>query len=181
MRVVATVGIILAMGGTYSCQQGRSEKGEEVVAAAPTAKEPAAKEPAAKPSATASPKEPLNKPNNPTVKLNKVSTLKETGTRWNAPGNIIFDAWIKVELPRVYKEKKIEIAVDNNDAYLVTFLLNEKKVGSFLVDRLPKGHGLRMANVPVSKEASGTGFDAVKIAAVEGDGAYSLGHLAISK
>ena len=124
---------------------------------------------------------PAHQAKNETVKLAQVAKPKEVGMPWDAPGNVLFKEWIKVKLPELATARQVVISVDNNDSYAVGFFNKGTALGSATVKKLKMGAGLRIAKVEVPEEAIKAGYDTIKVEVVEGDGAYSLGHLSLVK
>jgi hypothetical protein len=103
---------------------------------------------------------------------------KAEGTPWNDPTNIIFDTQgIYINLGQRSHARRLEASLDNNDAYRIDFLLNDRLVGSLQVAKVLPGMGLALRTTGVPSSASEAGFDTLRVLPISGDGAYSLGHI----
>lgn len=111
--------------------------------------------------------------------LADIEEPKEVGTEWDAEGNLILmGEGVIVDLGEVRTAHKVEISVDNNDTYEMTFLKNGRAIDSIiLAPKFTDIPGLRVDLVEVPKRAQRSGFNQIKVDVVSGDGLYSLGHL----
>jgi arabinofuranosyltransferase len=120
-----------------------------------------------------------NLPGPPTVGYGAASAPRDQGTPWNAAGNrILRDDGIVVKLPTASRCAAAELSVDHNDDYELDFLDGRAVVSTLSVPRkLIASQGLRVDQIVVPAEAVQSGYDAVSVRPVAGDGRYSVGHL----
>jgi hypothetical protein len=113
--------------------------------------------------------------------LAEVARPQPEHTFWAAPGNRLFGtAGLLVQLPGSVRLKRIGLSVDGNDRYAVRYLRRETVVGEQEVRPRIGGYGLAVWELDVPQEiAEGTGVDQIQIQPIEGDNAYSLGHLVL--
>lgn len=116
--------------------------------------------------------------------LQEINTPKPEGTVWNSAGNIIISPknGLKIKLGEISNTSKIEIGLDNNDHYQISYfsgsqLLAKQKVAP---KRVPAG-GLAIHILDVPATAIEKGFDTIKILPKTGDGIYAVGYLKIIK
>ena len=116
-----------------------------------------------------------------TTTLEKVSKPVPDGVDWKQAGNIIFYKQLKVTLGKEHKESKANASMDNNDSYQLTFSGKGKVVGKVMVPKPTDDRpGMRAREISVPPEAVEAGYDKITVEAIDGDGAYSLGHLILS-
>ena len=102
------------------------------------------------------------------------------GSPFDAPGNHRFHCDVtctelRLTLPGIEQAPVVEISLDDNDCYRVTFYLKDVAVGHVDVPRQQRG-GMRIATIDVPAAAS-AGYDAVGVLPLYGDRFYALGHL----
>ncbi len=102
-------------------------------------------------------------------------------TRWDARGTFVLSRkGMVVTLDSPSHAAGIELSLDRNDDYRITFLLGDLPLGSAVVEKLEETRrGLATREVVVPEPARTRGFDAVGIVPVDGDFAWALGHLHI--
>jgi len=103
------------------------------------------------------------------------------GSAFDAPGNHRFHCDVmctelRLTLPAVARAPVVEISLDDNDRYRVTFYLKDVAMGHVDVARAQRG-GMRVATLDVPPAAASAGYDAVGILPLYGDGLYAMGHL----
>jgi len=116
------------------------------------------------------------------VSAGQLATPKAEGTPWDAPGTVKIpstNGGLVVRLGHRSTAKTIQLSLDNNDRYRIEFLDGTVEVGHFLVGPTPDRGGLTVYEREVPETAVASGFDAVRIVPMEGDGAYSIGHLVL--
>jgi hypothetical protein len=74
--------------------------------------------------------------------------------------------------------QRLEVSVDNNDLYTVSFYIESRKVGQVAIDPRPnKTGGLRVDTLEVPVTVAETGYNSITVFPVSGDNKYSIGHL----
>jgi len=113
------------------------------------------------------------------VSCNQVDARRPEGTFWRCDECILLTtSGVAVVLDAVSSARAIELSVDGNDRYRVTFLLGGQESSSVTIGDDPTTvGGLRVCKVPVAEATRAVGFDEIHVRPVEGDGAYSMGHL----
>jgi hypothetical protein len=106
---------------------------------------------------------------------------KAAGDAWDSPGSYLFDCdptcpELLVALDGPLQSQRLEIAVDHNDAYQVTFYRQGQALGQHEFGPATDAEGLRLQTIDVPQGAA-EGFDAVGILPLYGDGRYSVGHV----
>ena len=103
---------------------------------------------------------------------------KQPRTRWDARGNLILepDREVRVLLDSVYHHDRLEISVDNNDFYYVTFERDGVQIAESIVDAQP-AFGLRTDTLEIQPAVCADGYDCITVRPWKGDGLYSMGHL----
>jgi hypothetical protein len=106
---------------------------------------------------------------------------KKTGDAWDGAGAYVFPCRsscpeLALEFARVVHSSRIELSTDHNDSYQLTFYREGHALGVSDVTLAALGQGLRVSTLSVPEEAR-SGFDAVGVLPLHGDGRYSLGHL----
>ncbi|MBI5880208.1 MAG: hypothetical protein HZB53_21365 [Chloroflexi bacterium] len=118
-----------------------------------------------------------------TLAAEALTTVRTEGSRWDAPGNIVFRRLFPVTVTfgaLQTGKREIDLSFDSNDQYRLTFMRGARALGSLVLGPrpLPKG-GLTRYVLPLPAGISTDGFDAVLVEALEGDGAYALGHFVV--
>ena len=113
-----------------------------------------------------------------------LSKVKEEGTPWNAPGNVVIKGYgIDVDLKGVSHGRELSISLDGNDVYRVELYHRGAPVDLIrTAKRHQKDHGgtgLKVHEIHLRPQTSRQGFDHIKIIPAEGDGSYSVGHLVV--
>lgn len=116
-----------------------------------------------------------------TVTQARVGKRQRAGDFWNAPGSVVFTHSLRVALPSVTRARSLEVSVDHNDVYIVIFLRDAVEMGRVRITPNLSREGLRIVTLQAPAHAVTEGYNAVKLTAVEGDGAYSLGHLMLGE
>lgn len=138
------------------------------------------------PGAAASNNQPLAPPMPRNIKdqevtLARVAEVKKAGTHWNAEGNVVFKTVVKVKLPAVSRADTVELSVDNNDVYVLSFHKGRAEVGRVRMEPNKRLSGLRVATVQTPRGALEAGYDLLQLTALFGDSFYSLGHLVLKQ
>lgn len=114
--------------------------------------------------------------------LAAVSRPLPAGAPWNAPGTHVMSAsGIEIDMPEVMHARRVELTIDNNDAYEVVFLLDDERLEQIDIPApfYPLGLALHVIDVPPAALAGG--FKRLHVFPLNGDGKYSLGHLRLSE
>jgi hypothetical protein len=112
--------------------------------------------------------------------LSELSSPKPQGTRWDAPDNIIIPhepSHLLVTIGDVSHAATLEISLDNNDRYRIEFVTDGSVIAEASVGPTKEPGGLVVYRLAVPQEAADTGFDAIRIVAIEGDDHRSVGHV----
>jgi arabinofuranosyltransferase len=122
-----------------------------------------------------------SKPHLMKVTLSNINSPKEENLSWKALGNLIIDTTgLEVDLDSVYYNSRIEISHDNNDIYILDFVLDDSVVASYISSHLDIEHdGLMVLTIDVPDDAVRSGYDKIRIYPSEGDARYCVGHLRI--
>jgi len=81
-----------------------------------------------------------------------------------------------VKLEATLHNRGLEVTSDSNDRYQATFYRSGQLVGAVSWG-IGFGAGLRVVRLAVPTQAAAAGYDEIGIAALYGDGAYSIGHV----
>ena len=113
------------------------------------------------------------------VKYSEIDQPKKRGTRFNAPGCLLMTpTGILIELDSVTLTRRLEISVDGNDRYQVTFIKEDAALQHVILQPpRPALPGLRIDTVDVADSTSAQGYDRLFIKPAAGDSTYSLGHV----
>ncbi len=112
--------------------------------------------------------------------LEDVSQVVPDGTPWNAPGIRTFVTELAVICPDQTGRRVLDISLDSDDRYRLTFLKKNRIVGAVVVDVVPRDRrspGLASHLVDVPERARKRGFDTIVIVTVAGDEQKAVGHL----
>ena len=116
---------------------------------------------------------------NLSLSISKLQTVMKDNLPWNEYPAYIFKTWVKVDLEKVYKAKKVTISLDNNDQYELAFQMDGKELGKISLPPI-KADGLKSRTVAVPEKIAAAGYDMVVLTALKGDTRYSVGHLIFS-
>ncbi len=91
--------------------------------------------------------------------------------------HILYEAGIKIDLPKTLHSREMDLSFDNNDVYLIQFKHDGKNIGELKVG--PTQEKIGVVNYPVSipESIANPGYDSLLIRPVEGDKIYCIGHL----
>lgn len=107
-----------------------------------------------------------------------VSNLKEAGTPWNAPGNIVFDGALEIVLPEKKDIRALDVTVDQNDVYEIFALSHEHWVPLMEIQPSPVPG---LARHRVEREVVVPAVERIRVLAKHGDGMYALGHFVVEE
>lgn len=102
-------------------------------------------------------------------------------TPWNAPGNQVFRcapdcAELRLAYESIQSAVGVEVSLDNNDAYRLTWYRAGQPLGHVDLPRSASAPGLRLAVVDAPAVVR-AGYDTIGVMPLFGDGRYALGHL----
>lgn len=107
-----------------------------------------------------------------------LGTRRPAGAHWAEPPNFVFDkAGILIELGTAWRSPALELSLDNNDKYRIGVARGDKVVYAAEVGPTAGGSGLVPYTVHLPAAIAAAGYDRVLVLPLEGDGAYSLGHV----
>ena len=112
--------------------------------------------------------------------LDQLSALRSSETPANDPGNRILTQPLAVTCPDRRGRRYLEVALDSNDRYVLTFLKANHILSTLELGPIPEHRrkpGLTIYTVDVPPRARTEGFDTIVVAGVAGDDRYALGHL----
>lgn len=114
------------------------------------------------------------------IALSDLSAELITAGGWNQPGTRTFQHSLEISLPEEISISTIDVSFDNNDKYRI-----EYKVGRKYKELLELGPNTTPAGGIVryqqQLETPSDPTNTVRITAVSGDGAYSIGHLRFNR
>jgi hypothetical protein len=110
----------------------------------------------------------------------ELGALKRRGAEWNAPGSYVFHCSpacpeLVVPFGNPVRARRVELALDHNDAYQVTYYAAGTPLARATLDPATRGSGLRLERIITPSGAPS--FDAIGVLPLYGDGRYSLGHV----
>lgn len=111
------------------------------------------------------------------INLSDVSVFLD-GVLWtDLRCHAFYNKGIMIDLKIIHSNAALQVSLDNNDHYEMVFYNKEKEIGKINIGPNPSKFGVTSYDVSIPDEIRKTGFDKVKIVALQGDGHYSLGHL----
>ena len=113
----------------------------------------------------------------PMVSQSDVGAARSEGTAWNAPGNVVFDDYVEIELSETIDVKSIDISVDNNDVYELAGLQNDKWISLAKIGPV-EADGLALHRITLQEPIMN--IKRIRVSASSGDGMYSIGHLLLN-
>jgi len=114
--------------------------------------------------------------------LNQLSTIRQAGTPGNAEGNRILTLPLAVDCPPKRGRRYLDITLDSDDRYFVTFLSGSRIVSTLDLGPIPEYRrqpGLTDYTIDVPGRARRDGFDTIVVSPVAGDNHYAIGHLLV--
>lgn len=112
--------------------------------------------------------------------LEALSDVMADGTPWDAPGSHPFRTLLAVACEDQPGRRVLDISLDSDDRYRVTFLKRNRIVGAVVVDVVPRDRrapGLASRLVTIPERARSLGFDTIVVAEIAGDARKAVGHL----
>ncbi len=119
-------------------------------------------------------------PDRQTVVASDWQTPLDNGTACSSPDALpMTDSGVVVIMPDVTKTGELQIGLDHNDEYSVTYFLGEKEISRQWVRTafLPEPGGISARWVKTPARAIHSGFDTIVILPEDGDGDYCFGYL----
>lgn len=117
-----------------------------------------------------------------TVSYSELPLRTRRGSPWDSPGNRTFsNRGLDILLENVRHARRIEIASDSNDNFLVGLFNADTLVATLdlLTVEQYRGRGMNIYRLDVSEAANQKGFDKIRMIPTLGDGRYSVGHVRI--
>ena len=114
--------------------------------------------------------------------LDLLSTIRQAGTPGNADGNRILTLPLAVSCPPKRGRRYLDITLDSDDRYWVTFLSGSRIVSKLDLGPIPEYRrqpGLTDYTLDIPGRARRDGFDTIVVSPVAGDNHYAIGHLLI--
>ncbi|NPV56167.1 MAG: hypothetical protein HPY76_05755, partial [Anaerolineae bacterium] len=116
-----------------------------------------------------------------TVDLASVGQVYPQGTPGDSAGVLqMKDSGVSVRLGGVTSAGRIDLTLDNNDDYRISFWQGEDEVGFLVISGLNISEGLTRYTPAVPDSARQAGFDVIQVHPLRGDGFYALGHLTLA-
>lgn len=106
-----------------------------------------------------------------------VKAIRNAGTPWNAPGNIVFDRALDIVLSKKMDVVSIDISVDNNDVYEIAGFRNHEWVQLATISPINTS-GLARHKITLKDTVSDV--EKIRVEAKSGDDMYSIGHLLVN-
>ena len=112
--------------------------------------------------------------------LAALSDVVPDGSPWNAPGSHPFQTLLAVTCQDHPGRRVLDISLDSDDRYRVSFLKRNHIVGAVVVDVVPRDTrkpGLASHIVTIPDRARRLGFDTIVVVELAGDAKKAVGHL----
>jgi arabinofuranosyltransferase len=114
------------------------------------------------------------------IALDDLASLRDAGTAADAPGLHRLDPPLAVLVPDRRGRRHLDVTVDSDDEYALTFLRHDAFMGKLVIGPIPEYRrqpGLASHTIDLPPDAIAHGFDVIVIAAAAGDDPPALGHL----
>lgn len=114
------------------------------------------------------------------VPIENLSQVIPDGTLFDGPGSHPFKTSLAVLCKDQPNRRLLDITLDSNDRYRLTFLKKQRIVGAVVVDVVPREQrkpGLASHLVTIPERARQLGFDTIVIIEAAGDGKRAVGHI----
>ena len=100
------------------------------------------------------------------------------GTTYDAPGTVeVTNDGVDILFDGIRHQSSFNTSVDNNDSYIFTFYLGQKRLAALTVPASYRSEGLNTHLMKVPDKAWKTGYDHILIMPGHGDGKYGLGNV----
>lgn len=111
------------------------------------------------------------------VTARDLAVAKENGEEWDSPGTaVINEDGVRITFDGLNHAPVLELSLDSNDVYLLTFMRDGAVVGADVFGKLPQ-NGLAVRFAEVGVQGLRGGYDELVIVPLAGDGMYSVGHV----
>jgi hypothetical protein len=113
------------------------------------------------------------------------ATPRATGAAWNGPGTYVWRCLpdcgeLQLRFGARSRARQVNLSVDHNDRYRLLFYRSgQLRAFTDVAPALGIPNGLQNTTLEVPAAAR-SGFDAIGVQPLYGDGAYSIGHLMLS-
>jgi arabinofuranosyltransferase len=114
------------------------------------------------------------------VPLGALAVVRENGTPWNFEGNRILKTPLAVVCDDRPGRRYLDVSLDSDDLYELTFLKKGDIVGSMGLGPIPehrRSPGLVSHTEDLPPGARSRGFDTIVVTPVRGNDQYAIGHL----
>jgi arabinofuranosyltransferase len=114
------------------------------------------------------------------VSLEQLSAVQQAGAPYDAQGNHILVRPLAIECPPRAGRRYLDVTLDSDDRYLLTFLAGGRVVSTLELGPIPEYRrqpGLTDYTVDVPGRARSTPFDTIVVATAAGDTHNAIGHL----
>jgi len=114
--------------------------------------------------------------------LDQVAAIRANGTAGNAEANHSLKAPLAVACPPRAGRRYLDVSLDSDDRYLLTFLKDGRILSTLELGPIPEYRrqpGLTNYTADIPARAREQGFDTIVVAGVAGDDHYALGHLIV--
>ncbi len=114
--------------------------------------------------------------------LDQLSAIRQAGTPGDAEGNRVLTLPLAVNCPPKRGRRYLDITLDSDDRYFITFLSGSRIVSKLDLGPIPEYRrqpGLTDYTLDVPGRARRDGFDTIVVSPVAGDNHYAIGHLLV--
>ena len=114
--------------------------------------------------------------------LDQIASIRANGTPGEAEGNHPLKVPLAVSCPPRTGRRYLDVSLDSDDRYLLTFLRNGRIMSTLELGPIPtyrRQPGLTNYTADIPARARELGFDTIVVAGVAGDDHYALGHLLV--
>jgi arabinofuranosyltransferase len=113
------------------------------------------------------------------VTYDEINRPQKAGTRFNGPGCLLMTpTGISIDLKSIRHDSRLEVSLDGNDRYQVTFLWRDSALQHVVLHPPhPAPTGLRLDTVQVADSVRLHGYTGLFIKPGGGDSTYALGHV----
>lgn len=114
----------------------------------------------------------------PIIVESDITEIRNDGTLWNSPGNIVFYSSLDIKLAKKVDIVSIDISVDNNDVYQIDGLVDEQWKQIATINPTYRVSGLVRHKIILKNAVSNV--EKIRLSAHLGDGMYSIGHFLVN-
>jgi arabinofuranosyltransferase len=115
-----------------------------------------------------------------TTTLEQLAAVRQSGTAIDTDGNHVLTAALAVSIPPRRGRRYLDVTLDSDDRYVLTFLAGKRMVSTLELGPIPphrRQPGLAPYTVDVPARAREAAFDTIVVTPMTGDNHYALGHL----